>query len=203
MRRLTLILSACLLLAPLAAVADDSPLQIGKPAPGFTLQGVDGKEHSLSSYLDEAKATVVVFTCNTCPFSQAYEPVLIDMARSYAKKGVQFVLINSNDPERKPGDSFEAMVERAGDKDYPFPYLHDASQEVARSYGAMVTPHIFLLDAEQTLRYRGRVNDNRDPAQVESNDLINAIDAVLADKEVPVADTRAFGCSIKWKKASS
>jgi thiol-disulfide isomerase/thioredoxin len=203
MQRSMLILSAALLLAPLAVTAEESPLAIGKPAPDFTLQGVDGRQHSLTDTVADAKATVVVFTCNTCPFSQAYEPILIDLARAYEDKGVRFLLINSNDPQRKPGDSFEAMVERAKDKRYPFPYLHDTTQEVARSYGAQVTPHTFVLDAQKNLRYRGRINDNRDPEQVQSHDLTQALDALLSGKQVPVTDTRAFGCSIKWKKASS
>jgi thiol-disulfide isomerase/thioredoxin len=144
-----------------------------------------------------------VFTCNTCPFSIAYEPILIDMAKHYEDQDVQFVLINSNDPVVKPGDSFDAMVACAAEKKYPFPYLFDDTQKVAESFGAKVTPHIFLVDSKQVLRYRGRINDNRDPEEVESHDLMQAIDALLAGKEIEVTDTAAFGCGIKWKKASS
>jgi thiol-disulfide isomerase/thioredoxin len=149
-----------------------------------------------------AAATVVVFTCNHCPFAKAYEPVLLDMAKSYAAKNVAFVFINSNDPAVAPDDSYENMQARAKEKGYPFPYLFDATQEAAKAYGAMVTPHVFLLDQERVLRYRGRVNDNRDPAAVTSNDLVNAIDALLAGKPVETAATKAFGCSVKWRKTS-
>ena len=201
MRRFPLTLLLAVLALPLAASADK--LEIGNAVPAFQMAGTDGKIHSLKDYTAESKATVVVFTCNTCPYSKAYEPILIDMANHYESKGVQFVLINSNDPELKPGDSFGAMIELADQKKYPFPYLYDATQGVAKSFDALVTPHVYLVDDTQVLRYRGRVNDNRDTEQVKSHDLMQAIDAVLAGEEVEVTDTKAFGCGIKWKKASS
>jgi len=188
------------------AVADEIP--IGSKAPGFDLQGTDGAKHSLAAITaahgdqPAPKATVVVFTCNHCPFAQAYEPVLIDLAKEYADRGVAWVLINPNDPEIQPQDSFDKMVERAKEKHYPFPYLFDATQETAKAYGARVTPHVFLLDAEQVVRYHGRVNDSKDQTKVESNDLVDAIEAVLGGHEVANASTKAFGCSIKWKKDS-
>lgn len=202
MHRSVLIPLLALLAVPLAATADDK-LTIGKEVPAFELTGIDGKSHALKDYTEESKATVIVFTCNTCPYSIAYEPILIDMAKQYADKGVQFVLINANDPVVKPGDSFEAMVARAADKKYPFPYLYDATQDVAKSFDAMVTPHVFLVDDKQVLRYRGRVNDSRNAEEVKSHDLMQAIDALLDGTEITVNDTHAFGCGIKWKKTSS
>jgi thiol-disulfide isomerase/thioredoxin len=188
-----------------AAFADE--LAVGSKGPDFKLLNVDGKEWTLAQAAvgkdgKPASATVVVFTCNHCPFAKAYEPVLLDMAKAYAGKNVAFVFINPNDPTVVPDDSYENMQLRAKEKAYPFPYLFDATQETAKAYGALVTPHVFLLDKDRVLRYRGRVNDNKDPAAVKSNDLANAIDALLAAKPVETAETKAFGCSVKWHKAS-
>lgn len=188
------------------SVADEIP--IGSQAPGFELEGTDGATHSLDAITaahgdrPAPKATVVVFTCNHCPFAKAYEPVLIELAKKYADRGVAWVLINPNDPKIQPQDSFDKMVERAKERGYPFPYLFDATQETAKAYGARVTPHVFLLDAERVVRYHGRVNDSKDQTKVESNDLVDALEAVLGGNEVANASTKAFGCSIKWKKDS-
>lgn len=198
---LALTLSLCVAGAAVAG-PKDSELEIGAKAPGFELRGTDGKKHSLGSYLEESKATVVVFTCNTCPYSQAYEPVLLEMAQEFGKQPVSFVLINSNSAEVQPGDSFDAMVERAKEKKYPFAYLHDETQEVANAYGAQRTPHVYLLDAEGVLRYRGRIDDNVKRDEVKTHDLTGAIQALLAGEEIAEPSTKAFGCSIKWKKTS-
>lgn len=204
---------ASLALAPLALAADkadeakatqdNDELAIGDKAPAFELLGTDGEKHSLEAVTADNKATVVVFTCNSCPFAKAYEPVLLELAAQYAKRPVRFVLINSNSVKTKPDDSYEHMVTRAKEKEYPFPYLYDESQAVAKAYGARVTPHVFLVDAEGVCRYRGRIDDNAQRDQVKEHDLVNALDAILAGKEVPVTTTKAFGCSIKWKPASS
>lgn len=203
-RAAALTATAALLAAPLV-YADE--LAVGTKGPDFKLLGVDGKEHALAEVAMKdgkpAAATVVVFTCNHCPYAQAYEPVLLDMAKQYADKSVSFVFINSNDPQVAPDDSYEKMQERAKDKAYPFPYLYDATQTVAKAYGARVTPHVYVLDSKQVLRYRGRVNDNhKDQTQVKANDLVNALDGLLAGKTIETAETKAFGCSIKWKKES-
>jgi thiol-disulfide isomerase/thioredoxin len=201
------LLAGALILAASAARAGEE-IALGAAAPEFDLEGTDGKRHSLSSLTaardghPAAQATVVVFTCNMCPYAKAYEPVLIDLAKKYADKPVAWVLVNPNDPTIVPGDSFEKMKERATEKSYPFPYVFDATQATARAYGASRTPHVFLLDGERIVRYRGRINDNQDPKQVTSHDLVDAIDALLAGKEVATAATKAFGCSIKWKKES-
>jgi thiol-disulfide isomerase/thioredoxin len=188
-----------------AAAAEE--LAIGAKAPDFTLLGTDGQKYTLSAIAAPEKgaapkAVAVVFTCNHCPFSQAYEPLLIELAKKYSARGVAFVLVNPNDAKVQPEDSYDRMVSRAKDKGYPFPYLHDAGQDVAHAYGARVTPHIFLLDADLVVRYRGRINDNRDPEKVTAHDLVAAMDALLAGKAIETSETRAFGCTIKWKKAS-
>ncbi len=178
--------------------ATHAALPIGSTAPGFMLPGVDGAFHSLDTLKGE-KATVIVFTCNHCPVSKAYEDRLIALQRRYEGKGVELVAINPNNAETHKQDGFEKMKKRAADKGFPFPYLRDRTQLVAATYGADVTPHIFLFDSGLTLRYEGRIDDNwHRPGAVESHDLANAIDALLADRDVDRANTNPRGCSIKW-----
>lgn len=183
-------------------------LAIGSKAPDFNLPGVDGKKHKLADY-NKAKVLVIVFTCNHCPTAQAYEERIKKLAADYKNKGVTLVAISPNDPRAVRldelgytdlSDSLEEMKIRAKDKGFNFPYLYDGdSQKVARAYGPVATPHVFVFDAERKLRYVGRVDDNeRDPNAVKSHDARNAIEAVLAGKPVPVETTRTFGCSIKW-----
>lgn len=183
-------------------------LAIGSKAPDFTLPGVDGKKHKLSEY-DKAKVLVIVFTCNHCPTAQAYEERIKKLAADYKNKGVVLVAISPNDPRAVRldelgytdlSDSLEEMKIRAKDKGFNFPYLYDGDkQEIARAYGPVATPHVFIFDAERKLRYVGRVDDNeRDPNAVKSHDARNAIEAVLVGKPAPVETTRTFGCSIKW-----
>jgi thiol-disulfide isomerase/thioredoxin len=204
-RNLGILSVAALLCAASTTFAEE--LKIGAKGPDFKLLGVDGNQHTLAAIAagkdnKPVAATVVVFTCNHCPFAKAYEPVLIDMAKHYADQSVSFVFISSNDPKTVPEDSYENMQARAKEKEYPFPYLFDETQVIAKKYGAMVTPHVFVLDSKLKLRYRGRVNDNKDQSQVTSNDLMSAIDALVAGKPVETASTKAFGCGIKWKKES-
>lgn len=173
-------------------------LKIGSPAPDFKLKGVDGKIYTLASFA-EAKALVVMFTCNHCPYVQAYEPRLIAIQRDYAAQGVRLVAINANEIKNYPEDSFEKMVVRAKELQYNFPYLRDDAQKVATAYGAACTPEIFLFDGARRLQYHGRVDDNyKDSRLVKSYDLRKAIDAVLADRKPDPALTPAIGCSIKW-----
>jgi peroxiredoxin len=194
------VLSAGLALAPAVstALAGDE-LKIGAKGPAFDLKGTDGQTHSLESLAGE-KGTAVVFTCNECPYSKGYEGRLIALAKSYQDRGIAFVAINANDPKVVPGDGFEFMVKRAEEKGFPYPYLFDETQEIAAAYGARVTPHIFLLDGQRTLVYRGRVDDSLEEAKVKKSDLKAALDAVVAGKPVPVAETKAFGCGVKWTK---
>jgi peroxiredoxin len=173
-------------------------LELGATAPGFVgLTGTDGKKYSLQS-LDDKPVLVIIFTCNHCPYSQAYEGRIVAIQREYASKGVQIVAINSNDDKSYPEDSYPEMIKRAKEKGFNFPYLRDPDQKVAEAYGAVCTPHTFAFDRERKLRYRGRIDDSRDPSGVKSNDLRNALDDLVAGKTPRVPDTRPFGCSIKW-----
>ncbi len=187
---------------------DPGTLAIGSKAPDFNLPGIDGKNYTLESFKD-AKILVIAFICNHCPTSQAYEERLIKLASNYAEKGVKLVAINPNNPASlrydelgwsDVGDSFEDMKVRAREKNFNFPYLYDGETEVAsRQYGPVSTPHIFIFDKDRILRYNGRVDDMENPRKTpHSSDAINAIDALLDNKEVPVAVTKVFGCSIKW-----
>ena len=174
-------------------------LNLGDRAPAFSLPGIDNSEHSLDA-LKGSKGTAVIFSCNHCPYVRAYEDRLIDLANDFGSKGVQFVLINANDAEKYPDDNFESMVQRASEKNYPFPYLQDQSQEVARSYGGERTPEVFLFDGELKLQYHGTIDDNyEDPAAVTTRYLQSAMDALTSEQEVELKKTEPVGCTIKWK----
>jgi peroxiredoxin len=176
-------------------------LAIGMLAPDFNLRGVDGKPCSFDS-IAGAKATVVMFWCNHCPYVIANQDRVIAMQREFAPHGVRFAAINANDAAGYPEDSFQAMQERAEQKGYNFDYLHDESQEAARAYGAQRTPEVFVFDGGRKLRYHGRIDDNhQDVNAVKSHDLRNAIDALLSGKTPDPAETGALGCTIKWKQA--
>lgn len=173
-------------------------LQLMDAIPSFNLPATDGKSYTPSSF-SSAKLLVVIFSCNHCPYVQAYEDRMIAIQRDCAPKGVQLVAINSNETVNHPEDDFPHMKERAKAKGFNFPYLRDETQEVARAYGAERTPHIFLFDQNRKLRYTGRIDDNwQNPKAVKSHDLRNALDALLAGKEPP-SNTPAIGCTIKWK----
>lgn len=173
-------------------------LKIGQPAPDFNLPGVDGKNYTLNSLKDK-KIVVVLFTCNHCPYVQAWEDRLISIQKDYGPRGVQLVGINANETKNYPEDSFDKMVIRAREKKFNFPYLRDEDQKVAKSYDAACTPEIYLFDAERRLRYHGRVDDNYQDSQgVKSHDLRNALDDLLAGRSVRTPETPAMGCSIKW-----
>ncbi len=175
-------------------------VRIGDRILPFRLPGTDGRMHAVEDYADRA-VLVVIFSCNHCPYVQAWEDRMIALQRAYADRGVQFLLINSNDPEQYPEDSFPRMKERAEQKGYPFPYLYDETQEVARAYGAERTPEVFVFDRERVLRYHGAIDDNyEDPNAVKHHYLRDALEAVLAGREVPVSETRPVGCTIKWRR---
>jgi peroxiredoxin len=174
-----------------------STLQLGARAPDFDLPGIDGKSYSLSSF-KEKPVLAVIFSCNHCPYVKAYEDRMVTVQKDYGARGLQMVAINSNDDQAYPEDGFQEMVRRAKDKGFNFPYLRDESQKVVEAYGGVCTPHVFLFDKDRTLRYRGRIDDSRDPSSVKSHDLRNAVEDLLTGKEVRVPDTKPFGCSIKW-----
>ncbi len=176
---------------------DHCRLKLEARAPDFSLPGVDGKTYSLASF--SSKILVVVFTCNHCPYVVAWEDRLIAIQREYGPRGVGLVGINANETKNYPEDSFDKMVIRAREKGFNFPYLRDEDQSTARAYDAACTPEIFVFDAERKLRYHGRVDDNyQDPKGVTSHDLRNALDDLLAKREVRTPLTHAMGCSIKW-----
>jgi peroxiredoxin len=179
------------------ATSPNATISIGDPAPSFELPDTEGERHRLE---DSAPATVVVFTCNHCPYALAWHDRIVAAARDYADRGVRFLAINSNDATRYPRDSFEAMRERVRTEDWPLPYLHDESQEVASAWGAKVTPDVFVLDSEGRLRYRGAADgDHSDPSQSAAW-LRGALDAVLEGATPEPAETEPVGCSIKWKQ---
>jgi peroxiredoxin len=170
-------------------------LTVGEQTPEFELSDTNGELHSPNG----APATVLVFTCNHCPYALAWQDRIATAARDYADRGVRFVAINSNDAERYPRDSIEAMRTRVASEDWPMPYLHDESQEVAAAYGARTTPDVFVLDAERRLRYRGAPDSNYDDPSERAAWLRQALDAVLSGGEPSPAETEPIGCSIKWK----
>jgi peroxiredoxin len=177
----------------------ENGIAIGERAPAFELPHVDGEAHALGEPGGEP-ATVVYWTCNHCPYAQAWHDRLIEVAREYGERGVRFLAINSNDPERYPQDAPDAMrerVEREGG--WPHPYLFDESQEVARSFGAEKTPDLFVFDSELSLRYRGAPDADYDDPEQNAAWLREALDAVLEGREPERAETPPVGCTIKWK----
>jgi peroxiredoxin len=174
-------------------------LDLGAAAPDFNLPGTDGKAHALKDYADK-KALCVIFSCNHCPYVQAYEGRFIALQKSFAAQGGQIVAINSNDASSHPEDGFEAMVARAKELGFNFPYLRDETQTVAKAYGAIRTPHVFLFDAARKLAYVGRIDDCwDDPDKVKQHELADAFEDILAGRPVKVPETYAVGCTIKWK----
>ena len=187
---------------------DIKPLAIGVKAPFFNLPGVDGNYHTLNDY-DNASILVVIFTCNHYPTAQAYEDKIIRLTSDYKDKDVAVVAINPNDDAALSlaecgysdlDDSYAAMKTRAKDKHFNFAYLYDGkNEEVSMNYGPQATPHAFVFDKERKLRYRGRIDDTENPYdKPKTQDLRNALDEMLAGKEVTAPTTKTFGCSIKW-----
>jgi peroxiredoxin len=173
-------------------------LSIGQAAPRFELPDTEGKRRSLDEPAD-ALARAVIFTCNHCPYALAWHDRLMEVGREYAPRGVAFFAVNSNDGERYPADSFERMQQRTRAEEWSMPYLHDRSQEVARSYGARTTPDVFVLDRDGWLRYRGAPDgDYADPGQAAAW-LRDALDDLLAGVPVRRPETKPVGCSIKWR----
>jgi peroxiredoxin len=168
-------------------------LSIGASAPAHELPDTEGNRHALH---EDGATTVVVFTCNHCPYALAWHDRLASVADDY---DVRFLAVNPNDAERYPSDSYEAMRKRVADEGWSFPYLRDEDQEAARSFGAKTTPDVFVLDGEGKLRYRGAPDaDHRDPSQ-EAAWLREALDALLAGEEIARPETDPVGCSVKWK----
>jgi peroxiredoxin len=183
--------------------ASDKDLEIGDKAPEFTLKNVDGRMVSLKDFSDQ-NGVIVIFSCNHCPYVVAYEDRMIELHQKYAPQGFPIVAINPNDPEIQPQDSFEKMIERSMEKDFPFVYLFDDGQKVYPQYGATRTPHVYLLQNKGQhfeVAYIGAIDDNyKDAAEVEEKFLENAIADLQAGRKVANNTTRAIGCTIKAKK---
>jgi len=173
-------------------------LDLGAQAPDFSLPATDGKTYSLSDF-DDADVLVVFFTCNHCPFVTGSDEVTRKTAAKYAAKGVEFVGINSNSVNTHANDSFEHMVERMKDNGFPWIYLRDESQDVARAYGALRTPHFYVFDQARKLVYTGRgVDSPRDTSKMTVNDLDRVLDELTSGKPVSVPLTNPIGCNVKW-----
>jgi len=212
-RRLSPVTTTALLLfalgAPATRAAEAPPptLALGAPAPDFSLPGVDGRTYSRQDFA-KAKALVVVFTCNHCPTAQYYEGRLKQLVLDYRDQGVAVVAISPNDPNSVRldelgwtdlSDSLAEMKLRAQDQRFNFPYLYDGeTQQASRAYGPVATPHAFVFDAERRLRYVGAIDDSERIQHVKVRYLRDALDAVLAGKLPPVAQTKVIGCSVKW-----
>jgi peroxiredoxin len=175
-------------------------MPLGTPAPDFRLPDTSGRLVALSDFRD-ARALVVMFICNHCPYVKHVRNALADLGREYQPRGVAMVGINSNDVERYPADSPAKMAEEARAAGYVFPYLHDATQEVARAYRAACTPDFYVFDVGLRLVYRGQLDDSRpgNGVPVTGRDLRAALDAVLEGQPVPGTQKPSIGCNIKWK----
>jgi peroxiredoxin len=178
--------------------------EVGDAVADFKLKNTNGKMVALSDYKD-VKGVIVIFDCNTCPYSKAYNDRILALNKKYASKGFPVVLVQSNDPEKSPGDSYDAMVAHATSHGYDFPYLFDESQNVAKNFGATNTPHAFVLKREGTsfkVSYIGAIDDNaKDASAVTKRYVEDAADAVIGNKAVSTTKTKAIGCTIKWKDA--
>jgi peroxiredoxin len=193
-----------ILIALMVALVSAKPLkyEIGDAVMDFKLKNIDGKTVALSDY-KTSKGAIIIFDCNTCPYSKAYNDRIIALNKKYSSVGFPVVAINANDPQISPGDSFEEMAAYAKRKKYDFPYLVDETQEVARAFGATNTPHVFVLQRDGKdfkVAYIGTVDNNsRDASAVSKKYVEEAVDALLAGQPVSTKATKAIGCSIKWR----
>lgn len=192
MKKMTML---ALLLMSLPLFAGEE-LGAGAKAPAFSLMNtVDGNTVTMKP--DDGQLKVVVFTCNSCPFAKSFEPRIIEIANKF--RGVHFYAVNPNDDAKNAGETAANMKKRAEEKEYPFPYLKDGDSSIAGAYGARVTPHVYVIDGSGVIRYRGYVDDQADPAKRQTTGLTDALGALQNGREVANAQTRAFGCTIKWK----
>ena len=174
-------------------------LPLGSKAPDFSLRATDGNTYSLKDFAD-AKVLVIFFTCNHCPYVIGSDEVTRQAAEKFVSQGVRFVGINSNSPNTYEEDSFENMVKRMAEYEFPWLYLYDDTQEIALAFGALRTPHFFVFNEERRLVYTGRGVDNpRDASKITVNDLENALEEMLASKEITTPITNPIGCNVKWE----
>lgn len=190
------------LLASLTVIAQEGGYKVGDKAIDFKLTNVDGRTVSLKDYKD-AKGFIVVFTCNHCPYVIKNEERINDLNRKYASKGYPVIAINPTDTVKFPANTFAKMQERARERGFTFPYLVDPTQEIAKTYGATKTPHVYLLQKkgkDYIVQYTGAIDDNTDdPAAVTEKYVENAVDALLAGKPVPKKESKAIGCGIVYR----
>ena len=195
--------TAGILIFVLTSFRIDQGFKPGDKTLDFNLKNIDGKMISSASF-PESKGFILIFTCNHCPFSKAYENRIIKLDNTFKPKGYPVIAINSNDPKVSPEDSFELMQERAKDKKFPFPYLFDETQEIAQAYGATHTPHVFLVKKEKKdliLKYAGAIDNNTDDESAATAHYVaDAVNELLGEKSVSIPETKSVGCSIKWKK---
>lgn len=181
--------------------SSDSGYKVGDKATDFKLKNIDGKMLSLADVKTD-KGYIVIFTCNHCPFSKAYEDRIIELDKKYKKKGYPVVAINPNDVKVSPEDSFDKMIERSKEKKFSFPYLYDETQNIAKTYGATRTPHVYVLTKkgkDLVVEYIGAIDDNAFEAQkVQKKYLETALDELVAGKAASNNFTKAIGCTIKW-----
>lgn len=188
-----------------AIPASDNGYQVGDTATDFKLKNVDGKMVSMKDYKD-AKGFIVTFTCNTCPYSVAYEDRIIALHQKYAPKGYPVIAINPNDVNESPKDSYTHMQKRAKEKKFPFPYLIDQTQEITKAYGASRTPHLYVVQKQKDgtfkVAYIGAIDDNyRAPEKVQKKYAEEALNEIATGKTVSQPSTKAIGCTIKWREA--
>jgi peroxiredoxin len=185
--------------------SEHSGYTVGDKAIDFNLKNVDGKIISMSANPDN-KGYILIFTCNTCPYSVAYEDRIIALHNKYASLGYPVIAINPNDPVVKPGDSFENMQQRAKEKSFPFPYIFDSTQEISLAYGPTNTPHVYIVERVKTdyiVRYIGAIDNNTRDASLATKIYVeSAVENLLAGKSIETTSTKAIGCSIKWSATS-
>ena len=194
------LLALCIIFISAALPNSDGGYAIGDTAENFELKNVDGEMISLNNY-EDANGYVIIFTCNTCPYAKFYEDRIIALHEELKPQGYHVIAINPNDPNIKPGDSFEEMQHRSKEKEYPFPYLFDEKQEIFPQFGAKSTPHAFVLDKDRVVRYIGAIDDSpRDSEGVKVTYVKDAIAAISNGVEPEITYTKAIGCGIKSKK---
>lgn len=198
---------ALLLAATLAAFKPSSGqgFKPGDVASDFKLLNVDGSQVSLSTYQNDKKGAIIIFTCNHCPFSVAYEDRIIALHQKYAAQGYPVIAINPNDAVQYPSDSYAEMQTRAKEKGFTFPYIHDETQAIAKAYGAERTPHVYVVQRQANdsyvVKYVGAIDNNTEDAAAATEKYVeNAVNALLSGSEPALNFTKAIGCGIKWKK---
>lgn len=191
-------------IGPNAEAGKNKTLKLGTEAPvaDFEMKGTDGKMHTLAS-VQSKQGTLVIFSCNSCPWAVKWEGRVASIGNAYQDKGFGVIVINSNDPKRVSEDGFDEMVSRAKTLAYEFPYVADPTSRVARAFGASRTPEVFLFDANGKLAYHGAIDDNASDANaVEAAYLKDALNALIADEAISTTETKALGCGIKYNSDS-